>query len=219
MTTFLSGISTKSSVSGVVGSDILSKIGWYESSSTVTTTFITVLRTPPTNSSNVTSSLTLPAITSVDPTSLDINGSSSRSVPSPSGNPNILPSITLTGASTVITSGIKNGSNPTTSPTQARPIYGNQTTGATYMSTPNTNSPPFNPKISSPDNISDSFTFVGGSGTTMPTNNSPTITAPAGEVASLAHRVNADGKHAMAFWVAISAVFIMEVGANLPSWV
>jgi hypothetical protein len=47
----------------------------------------------------------------------------------------------------------------------------------------------------------------------------PTITAATELPTSLAHRVNADGKHAMAFWVAISAVLILEVGANLHSWV
>ncbi|CCX14353.1 Protein of unknown function [Pyronema omphalodes CBS 100304] len=97
------------------------------------------------------------------------------------------------------------------------PYYGN----STLMTTISTKSTQSSLDIYNSTGTSDwiSSTDAGSGGTPTQTQNryTPPMLAPTLDSSSLAHRVNADGKLAQAYWCALFVVIVLEVSANMAS--
>lgn len=241
---------TTMSQPGIIGNDILSKIGWYETTYTVTTTLCNFTGQS-TNSSYcgpVSSAQSTNRISSTE-----IIATTVETVQSGPG------SSSLDSASPTMPPGVSNGTNTMMSPEKPDPPYANQTwirssmegpsptpqtshsTGTTTAASrsgssggsgstgssggSSSNGGSRSPGSSGSSGSSGGNGGFGSSGSTAEATSgqntlqpSSTILAPP-QTDSLAHRVNADGKDAMAFWVAISAVMLLELGVNLPYWI
>lgn len=235
---------------GIIGNDILSKIGWYETTYTVTMTLCHYTGKStnssycgPISSAQPTNSIPSTEIAFTIVETAQSKPDSSSPAPSPHTTP----------------PGVSNDTN-TMIPEKPNPPYANQTwiqssiespsptphtsygMGTTTATSRSGNSDGFGSSGSSGGSSgsgssgstrsSDSTRESGSNGGSSSSRNamkatssqinlqpSSTIHVPPQETDSLAHRVKADRKDAMAFWAAVSAVMLLELGINLPYWI